>query len=143
MNSLITLFIICLIYYIIYRYHPEKIQNYHKYFFIFIGIYLLLIYLFSHEKQFMYNLFKNINDTTNQPLYSFNASQSNADFYYQQNPNHNIKNVLAQQQGQRCLQCNNFLLQDDKLLKYKIPLQHGGQNNISNLILVCPTCFNF
>ena len=143
MNSLITLFIICLIYYTINKYYPEKLIDYHNYFYIFIGVYLLLVYLFSYETQFMYNLFKNIHDTTKQPLYSFNASQSNADFFNTQNPNHNIKNHISQNQGQRCASCNNYLMQGDSLLKYKIPLQNGGQNNISNLMIVCPTCFNF
>ena len=143
MNSFITLFIICVIYYTIYKYYPEKLIDYHNYFFIFIGIYLVAIYMFSYETQFMYNLFKNIHDTTRQPLYSFNASQSNSEFFHEQNPNHNIKNHISQQQGQRCAQCNNFLLHSDSLLKYKIPLQNGGQNNISNLMIVCPTCFNF
>ena len=143
MNSLITLFIICLIYYTINKYYSEKLIDYHNYFYIFIGVYLLLVYMFSYETQFMYNLFKNIHDTTRQPLYSFNASKSNADFFNTQNPNHNIKNHISQNQGQRCAQCNNYLMQGDSLLKYKIPLKNGGQNNISNLMIVCPTCFNF
>ncbi len=143
MNSLITLFIICLIYYTINKYYPEKLIDYHNYFYIFIGFYLLLVYLFSYETQFMYNLFKNIHDTTKQPLYSFNASQSNADFFNTQNPNYDIKNHISQNQGQRCALCSNYLIQGDSLLKYKIPLQNGGQNNISNLMIVCPTCFNF
>ena len=75
--------------------------------------------------------------------YSYALNHSNADFFYQQNPNHNIKNHISQNQGQRCAQCNNYLMQGDSLLKYKIPLQNGGQNNISNLMIVCPTCFNF
>ena len=28
-------------------------------------------------------------------------------------------------------------------LKYKIPLQNNGQNNIENIGLVCPQCFSF
>ena len=31
----------------------------------------------------------------------------------------------------------------NNLLKYKTPLQRGGPNDISNLGLVCPTCFSF
>jgi len=144
MNSLVTLFIICIIYYTLHRYFPDSFEDiYHKYLIGFIVFYLFVVYLLTYETQFMYKFFRNIYDTSNQPLYSFNASQSNADLFYQQNPNHNIKNNLSQQQGNRCAHCNNFLLQGDNLLKYKTPLQQGGQNNISNLMLVCPTCFSF
>ena len=146
MNSLITLFIICMIYYTLHRYFPDRFEEiYHKYLIGFVIIYLVAVYLLTYETHFMYKIFRNIHDTTTQPLYSFNAASSNAEFFNQQNPNYNIKNDLLQQQGNRCPSCNNFFVQgdDSNLLKYKIPLQNGGQNDVSNLMLVCPTCFTF
>ena len=147
MNSIIFLVVVCIIYYCINHYFPDKIEEkYHYYFGGFVIVYCIILYFLIFESEFMFKIFKNIYETSNQPLYSFNASQSNADLFYQQNPNHNIKDNLAIQQGYRCASCNNLMVKQDVnnyLLKYKIPLQQGGPNDISNLGLVCPTCFSF
>ena len=147
MNSLIFLVVICIIYYCINHYFPDKIEErYHYYFGGFVIVYCIILYFLIFESEFMFKIFKNVYETSNQPLYSFNASQSNADFFYQQNPNHNIKDNLAIQQGYRCQSCNNLMMKQDVnnyLLKYKTPLQRGDPNDISNLGVVCPTCFSF
>ena len=61
--------------------------------------------MFSYENEFMYKMFRNIYDTSRQPLYTFNAKDSNAELYNSLNPNQYIKPMLAQKQGQRCAQC--------------------------------------
>ena len=76
MNSLILLTVICIIYYCIYKWYPHYLEErYHYYLVAFVTIYLLIIYMFSYENEFMYKMFKNIYDTSRQPLYSFNASE--------------------------------------------------------------------
>ena len=101
------------------------------------------MYMFTYENEFMYKLFKNIHDTNRQPLHAFNAKDSNSELYNNLNPNTNIKIVLAQKQNQRCIQCKNYILNKDidyYKLKYIVPLQNGGQNDINNLSIVCPSC---
>ena len=89
-------------------------------------------------------MFKNIYDSSQQPLYSFNAQQSNADLYYKQNPNADIKERLLMMQGSRCHKCQNYIVNvQEGLLTYKIPLQMGGPNDPSNLSVVCPGCHMF
>ena len=144
MNSLICLSVVCIIYYCIYRWYPEYLEEkYHYYFGGFITVYLLIIYMFSYENEFMYKVFKNVYDTSKQPLYSFNAHNSNADLYNSLNQNKNIKDALAIQQNGRCDKCGNIIIKQDigyYKLNYKIPLQYGGKNDINNLCLLCPYC---
>lgn len=144
MNSLIFLSVICTIYYCIYRWYPEYLEEkYHYYFGGFVIIYLLIIYMFTYENEFMYKIFKNVYDTSRQPLYSFNAHHSNAELYKSLNPNEDIKSLLAQKQNSRCAQCHNIIMNKDLhyyKLKYLVPLQQGGPNDVSNLGIVCPNC---
>ena len=143
MNGILFLVVICVIYYILYKYVPYLVIDYFYYFIGFICIYIVIYYLLVFESDFSNKIFANIYHTSKQPLYTFNAQQSNSELFYEQNPNYNIKNHLLNQQHQRCYKCDNFLMKDEGLLTYKIPLQYGGQNNINNLVLVCPTCFQF
>lgn len=144
MNSLIFLSVICTVYYCIYKWYPEYLEEkYHYYFGGFVTIYLLIIYMFTYENEFLYKIFKNVYDTSRQPLYSFNAHHSNAELYKSLNPNENIKSVLSQKQNSRCAQCHNIIMNKDiqyYKLKYLVPLQQGGQNDVSNLGIVCPNC---
>jgi len=78
---------------------------------------------------------------------------SNAELFESENSNNgvvnpllgfNIKETLLQKQSGRCYSCSNFIMKNDlglTKLKYKNPLQNGGQNNIENIGLVCPQCF--
>ena len=144
MNSLIFLTVICVIYYCVYKYKPEYIeQRYHYYFGGFVSIYLFIIYMFTYEYEFVYKMFKNIYDTSRQPMYSFNTKDSNAELYNSLNPNQDIKSMLCQKQGNRCAQCQNYIMMKDidyYKLKYLVPLQQGGQNDVNNLGVVCPNC---
>jgi hypothetical protein len=144
MNSLIFLSVLCIIYYCIYKWYPHYLEEkYHIYFGIFVSVYLFIVYMFVYEKEFMYKMFKNIYDTSRQPLYSFNAQESNSQLYNSLNPNQDIKSMLAQKQMGRCAKCHNHIISQDipfYKLKYLIPLQNGGKNEINNLGLVCPTC---
>jgi hypothetical protein len=144
MNSLIFLVIVLCIYYAIYKYKPEYIEErYHYYLGGFVVVYLFIIYMFSYQTEFMYKLFKNIYDTSRQPLYNFNAQDSNAQLYNSLNPNADIKSMLCQKQGNRCARCQNYIMMQDLdyyKLKYLVPLENGGQNNVNNLGIVCPNC---
>jgi hypothetical protein len=147
MNSIIFLVVILAIYYYIYtRYYDRFEEKYHYYFYGSVAIYLVILYIYHFEYEFFYRLLKNVHDTNNQPLYTFNSMNSNAELFESQYPNFGIKETLLQKQGQRCHACSNYLLKDDLhncKLKYKTDLRNGGQNNIENIGLVCPHCFGF
>lgn len=147
MNSILFFIILLSIYYYIYQnYYDNFDQKYHTYFYIFIGVYLIILYIYHFEYEFFYRLLKNIYDTNNKPLYSFNSMNSNAELFESQHQNFNIKETLLNKQGNRCHACSNFIMNNDiqnTKLKYKISLQNGGQNNIENISLVCLNCYQF
>lgn len=141
MKALIFLSIIILIYYQINKRFPEKISTKkHIYFIIFCIIYLVLLYLFKYQKLFVYNVFKNIKDVDEKPLYDINS------MVYKETQMMGLKNNLAMRQGWRCISCQNPILQKDLhncKINYIKPLQFGGQNDVNNLGLSCGTCNNF
>jgi len=147
MNSIIFLIVVCCIYYLFNKYYEEYVQErYHYYFGAFVIVYCVLLYLFNFESQFTYKVLKNIHDTSKQPLYSFNSKESNAELFQSQYPNFNIKETLLTLQNGRCNACSNFIMKEDLhncKLKYKTPLQNGGQNQVENIGIVCPQCFEF
>ena len=147
MNSIIFLVVILAIYYYIYtRYYDRFEEKYHYYFYGSIVIYLVILYIYHFEYEFFYRLLKNVHDTNNQPLYTFNSMNSNAELFESQYPNFGIKETLLQKQSGRCYACSNFIMNNDLhncKLKYKTDLRNGGQNNIENIGLVCPHCFGF
>ena len=147
MNSIIFLILILAIYYYIYQnYYDRFEEKYHYYFYGFIGIYIVILYVYHFEYEFFYKILKNIYDTNNTPLYTFNSMNSNAQLFESQYPNFNIKETLLNKQNGRCYACSNFIMNNDlhhSKLKYKRDLRNGGQNNIENIGLVCNGCYEF
>ena len=145
MNGVLLLLVICTLYYIVYKYYPDKLsEKTHTYFGIGVAIYGLIYYFFVFESNFTHKVFRNIYESSQQPLYTFNAQNSNAALYYQQNPNADIKETLMVRQGSRCAQCQNHMMgPQDALLSYHTPLQAGGSNDPSNLVALCPGCHMF
>lgn len=147
MNSIIFLILLLAIYYYIYQnYYDRFEEKYHYYFYGFIGVYVVILYIYHFEYEFFYKILKNIYDTNNTPLYTFNSMNSNAELFESQYPNFNIKETLLNKQGGRCYACSNFIMKNDlhhSKLKYKRDLRNGGQNNIDNIGLVCNSCYEF
>ena len=147
MNSIIFLILLLAIYYYIYQnYYDRFEEKYHYYFYAFIGIYIIILYVYHFEYEFFYKILKNIYDTNNTPLYTFNSMNSNAQLFESQYPNFNIKETLLNKQNGRCYACSNFIMNSDlhhSKLKYKRDLRNGGQNNIENIGLVCNSCYEF
>ena len=147
MNSIIFLILLLAIYYYIYQnYYDRFEEKYHYYFYGFIGIYIVILYVYHFEYEFFYKILKNIYDTNNTPLYTFNSMNSNAQLFESQYPNFNIKETLLNKQNGRCYACSNFIMNNDlhhSKLKYKRDLRNGGQNNIENIGLVCNGCYEF
>ena len=148
MNSIIFLIILLAIYYYIYNNYYDRLdEKYHYYFYIFVGVYIVILYIYHFEYEFFYRILKNIHDTNNQPLYNFDSINSNAELFQSSVYNNfNIKGTLFNKQGGRCYACSNFIMNNDlesTKLKYKNPLQNGGQNNIENIGLVCSQCNEF
>ena len=91
MNSILLLIIICCIYYLLKKYFEDSIETkYHYYFGGFVIIYIIILYLFNFEYEFIYKILKNIYDTKNQPLYSFDSKNSNAQLFESEYPNFNF-----------------------------------------------------
>jgi hypothetical protein len=147
MSSIIFFIILLATYYYIYKnYYDRFEEKYHYYFYVFMGVYVVILYIYHFEYEFFYRLLKNVHDTNRQPLYTFNSMNSNAELFESQYPNFNIKETLLNKQNGRCYACSNFIMNSDlqnTKLKYKNSLQNGGQNNIENIGLVCNGCFEF
>ena len=146
MNWYTTLAVVCLVYYILYRYFSEQLSerfpNHRYYFGGFLIVYLLLWYLVNYEYSFVHKTMRNIYDTTQEPLYSHTSAGHNSDYYYANNGD--IKPMLVNRQANRCYKCSNlFMNPEEAMLSYKIPLQYGGKNEPHNLVAVCPTCSQF
>ena len=138
--------LLAIYYYIYENYYDRFEEKYHYYFYTFIGVYIVILYLYHFEYEFFYKILKNIYDTNNQPLYTFNSMNSNIELFNSQYPNFNIKETLLNKQSGRCYACSNFIMKDDlhhSKLKYKRDLRNGGQNNIENIGLVCNQCYEF
>ena len=144
MNSFLFLVILCSIYYGVFKYYPQYIEDKYNYYFGgFISLWFVIRYMFSYESELMNKMLRNIYDTSRQPLYSFNAKDSNAELYNSLNPNQDIKSMLSEKQGNRCAKCQNYIMRKDieyYKLRYLIPMERGGRNEVNNLGIVCPNC---
>ena len=145
MNSILFLILLLGVYYYIYQNFYDRFEEkYHYYFYIFIGVYIVILYIYHFEYEFFYKILKNIYDTNHTPLYKFNSMNYSS----VENPftGFNIKETLLNAQNGRCYACSNFIMNSDlphTKLKYKNPLQNGGQNNIENIGLICNGCYGF
>ena len=85
----------------------------------------------------MYKMLNNVQNTNNIRLHELVP-----DF---RNKPDSIKYKLAEKQEFRCEGCKNNIdinYINSYKLSYKIPLNHGGSNDVTNLCLICPTCYN-
>jgi hypothetical protein len=141
MKAILCLLFLIFIYFQIIKWCPFEIAcNYHYYFYGFIAIYIIIYYFMSYQKQFVYKMFTNLQDTDSKPLYDINSTS------YKENKTNGLKYNLAMKQGWRCMGCQNPILQKDIFnhsIHYIQPLQFGGQNNINNIGIKCDTCTNF
>ncbi len=141
MKSIVILITIIIIYYQINRRYPTKLtKKNHLYFISFCIIYSLIIYLTKYQKIFVYKVLKNIKEADEKPLFDVNS------MIYKETKMEGLKNHLAMRQGWRCISCQNPILQKDIYLSsisYIKPLQLGGENDITNLGIVCHSCSNF
>ena len=140
MGLTLTIIIICVIYYIVYKYFPDYITWQINYSITgLILLYFVVQYLINFEYPFLHKTMKNIYHSDNQPLYSNNSSNSNSELY---NSN-SSKNLLLQNQQFRCFKCHNIIDSHNSFMVYTNPLKYGGKHNISNLSLLCNSCYQF
>ena len=136
MFSLLLLIGLCVGYYYLNLYYPrEKKEMY--YFGGFVVISIILIYIFTFEKELVYKIFKQVYDIQNKPLYDL------SDFIKKGDGMNEFNSMILQNQGSRCAKCNNFILPADSQyvsLQYRVPLNQGGTNDHNNLTLICPNC---
>ena len=137
MFSLVLLIGICIGYYYLNIYYPRE-EKEHIYFGIFVTVSIILIYLFNFEEGLILKIFKNIYDIQKKPLYDLSFFK---DEDKEQSEHFNL--MLLQNQGSRCARCGNFILPKDiqyTSLNYRVPLNQGGINDHTNLMVVCPNC---
>ena len=135
MKLYIFLIILCIGYYYYHKYYPQPFI-YHIYISIFIFIILLIKYLMTNQRSFVYKMANNINNANNIQLHELIP-----DYHNKQN---DIKYKLADKQLLRCNNCKrtidiNYI--NYYKLSYIIPLQYGGPNDYNNLSLICPNCY--
>jgi len=138
MKYLLFLLLSIPLYLILHTYYPDKFEEkYHYYFTCFIILNLIIIYLLTYETPFIYQLLQNV-------YYSDkNKSNSNLNGVDQ---NQLLKTQISQNQMNQCYQCHNPIFSQDLYLyklQYIQPIQSGGVNDISNLKMVCPSCYSF
>ena len=137
MFSLVLLIGICIGYYYLNIYYPRE-EKEHIYFGIFVTVSIILIYLFNFEEGLILKIFKNIYDIQKKPLYDLSFFKDEGT---EQSEHFNL--MLLQNQGSRCARCGNFILPKDiqyTSLNYHVPLNQGGINDHTNLMIVCPNC---
>ena len=136
MKAYIILLLIIVAYY---QYHIRwPLQFYqHVYFFIFVGGVVMIKYCMNYQQPLMYKMLNNIQNTNNIRLHELVPD-------FRSKPN-SIKYKLAEKQEFRCEGCKNNIdinYIDHYKLSYKIPINKGGSNDVTNLCLICPTCYN-
>jgi len=140
MKYFCTLILSSITYFALFHYYPEKFETkYHYYFTGFIITNLLFLYLFTYEQQFIYKLFYNVYYSSKHP-----PIQNHLDDTIDQNQL--LKSQISTHQSSQCYQCHNPVFPQDLYLyklQYIQPLQHGGQNDMTNLKLICPSCYSF
>jgi uncharacterized paraquat-inducible protein A len=136
MKALLFLLMIIGIYYIIYtKEWIELTQKNHIQMGITCVIYLVIYYLLTQQKEFVYKLAKNVSKTENS-MYDNTISFKNDQLKYS----------LSEKQENRCHQCKNPIYIKDidtYAINYKVPLHYGGENTIYNLGLFCPQCSSY
>ena len=98
-------------------------------------IYLVIYYMITNQKDFVYKMAKNIHNT--------DSSQFNNQISLQ---NDQLKYSLSEKQGHRCHKCRNPIIIkniDSYAVNYKVPLQYGGSNSIHNIGVFCSECSSF
>jgi len=138
MKYLLLLLLSIPLYLAIHKYYPDKFEEkYHYYFTGFIIINLLIIYLLTYETPFIYQLLQNV--------YYSDKNKSNINLNGV-DQNQLLKTQISHNQMNQCYQCHNPIFSQDLYLyklQYIQPIQFGGVNNISNLKMVCPSCYSF
>ena len=141
MKFLILLGIICGIYYFVLKKYPLMISYKNSiYFYIFVGCYIVLYYLMTYQKGFVYKAFHFMRDIDEKPLYEI--KNKNNEYLNQLT----FKNNIALKQGNRCFGCQNLILNKD-IDNYNIQFinnpEKGGSYTLDNVCLKCPRCSTF
>lgn len=138
MKYLFCILITIPIYLLLHHHYPDRFEDkYHYYFTGFILTNLVIIYLFTYETLFIYKLLNNV--------------------YYSEKPetkinligvdqNQLLKSQISMNQNNQCFNCHNPIFSQDLYiykLQYIQPIQSGGNNDVNNLKLICPSCFSF
>ena len=142
MNGITLLIIVVFIGYFSNNRYPQPMWN-KIYFGAGCSLFLVFLYFMNYQQSFVYKMAKNVQNIQTQPLHAALPDFTTNKETIQSN---NIKYQLANKQGLRCKSCKNPIsLRDLEAYKlsYDTPLEFGGQNDLTNLKIMCPTCFQF
>ena len=142
MNGITLLIIIVIAGYFYNNRYPQPMWN-KIYFGAGCSLFLVFLYFMNYQQPFVYKMAKNVRDIQTQPLHAALPDFTGNSATVQSN---NIKYQLANKQGLRCSSCKNPISLRDLesyKLSYDTPLEFGGQNDLTNLKIMCPTCFQF
>ena len=147
MYPICFLLVFCIGYYIFNEYYPRELKE-HISFGIFIGVYMIIYYIYNFEKELVYKMFTNINEIHKKPLYDISLFKTNeiVNSMKSYNSASNFKQTILQIQHNRCHKCMNYIVESDLSslnLQYKIPFGRGGEHTPDNLMILCPSCQKF
>lgn len=139
MKYLILLILICAAYFFYNKRRTEPLSyKYHIYMGIFVSIYLFLYYTIKHKPNIAYKFANNITNVHKKPLHSLIPS------YKLKREVDPIKFKLLNNQSFMCNICKQHISMDSVQyckLSYINTLRSESDNNITNLQLLCPSCY--
>ena len=137
MFSLFLIILTCIGYYYLHQYYPRDTKEI-IYFTIVMILWITFVYLMNFQEQFVYNVFHQIYEVQQKPLYDLSVFRNQS-----KEKENDFNLMLLQKQGSRCGSCGNFILPKDinyTHLNYIVPIHQGGKSDHSNLQVVCPNC---
>lgn len=145
MNINFVLFIIVLI--SIYVFLSDIIieywNNYSKYVFAVIAIFVVIIIYI--KPYFIQKIIKDMIIYNKIPQPGVNLYGSNKLEIYNQQKTFNVselkEKVILDSQSNKCFLCNN-LLDNSYLLDFIIPIEYGGSYDNNNVTILCPSCYS-
>ena len=113
------------------------------YFGIFVVGYVIIYYLLSYQKEFVYKLLSNVKHTDRVSKYDIQTLINTGQQKQVTVDPQNLRYLLATRQKWRCMSCSNPILEKDLPsyeIDYRVPPQYGGTNTLYNLGVKCSIC---
>jgi len=116
------------------------------YFGIFVVGYVIIYYLLSYQKEFIYKLLSNVKHTERVSKYDIQTLMTNEQKKQVTVDPQHLRYLLATKQKWRCMACSNPIMEKDLAsyeIDYRVPRQYGGTNSLHNMGVKCSVCNTF